>query len=283
MGNIDLDHLRSWIGKSRSDADLIAARHAGLMAATVDHPDVGRIRDGEPLPPLWHWIYFLEGLPARELGRDGHPARGGFLPPVPLANRMWAGGRVSFLAPVRIGSVVRKESSIQNVEHKTGRSGDLVFVTVLHELSSPQGELLIREEHDIVYKNAEAPAKAAGVAPPGTPAQFSRSWTPTTTTLFRYSALSFNGHRIHYDADYCREVEGYPNLVIHGPLTATLLAGFAEEASGRRLRDFNYRGLSPALLGDSITLHATVLESRVVLYATRDKDTVCMQAEATLA
>jgi len=283
MGNIDLEHLRSWIGKLRSDEDLIAARHAGLMAATVDYPDVGRIRDGEPLPPLWHWIYFLEGLPARELGRDGHPARGGFLPPVPLANRMWAGGRVSFVAPVRIGSTVRKESGILDVAHKTGRSGDLVFVTVLHELSSPQGELLIREEHDIVYKNAEAPAKAAGVAPPGTPAQFSRSWTPTTTTLFRYSALSFNGHRIHYDADYCREVEGYPNLVIHGPLTATLLAGFAEEASGRRLRDFNYRGLSPALLGDSITLHATVLESRVVLYATRDKDTVCMQAEATLA
>ena len=282
MGEIDLEHLRTWIGKSRADEDLISARHARLMAATVDYPGADRIRDGECLPPLWHWIYFLEGLPSRKLGRDGHPARGGFLPPVPLANRMWAGGRVSFLAPLPIGGIVCKESSILNVEHKTGRSGDLVFVTVLHELKSPQGELLIREEHDIVYKDAAPAAKSATVAPPATPAQFSRIWTPTTTTLFRYSALSFNGHRIHYDADYCREVEGYRNLVIHGPLTATLLASHAEEVSGRPLRDFDYRGLSPALLGDSITLHANVLERRIVLYATRDKDTVCMQAEATL-
>lgn len=282
MDEIDLEHLRTWIGKSRSDEDLISARHARLMAATVDYPAATRIRDGEALPPLWHWIYFLEGLPSRELGRDGHPARGGFLPPVPLANRMWAGGRVSFLAPLPIGSMVRKDSSILGVEHKTGRSGDLVFVTVLHELKSQQGDLLIREEHDIVYKNANPPGKSAAVAPSAMPAQFGRSWTPTTTTLFRYSALSFNGHRIHYDADYCRNVEGYPDLVIHGPLIATLLASHAEEVSGRRLRDFNYRGLSPALLGDSVALQANLLGDRVVLYATRDTDTVCMQAEAML-
>ncbi|KAF0166509.1 MAG: hypothetical protein FD157_457 [Rhodocyclaceae bacterium] len=282
MGKIDLNHLRTWIGKSRSDEDLISARHARLMAATVDYPAAGRICDGEALPPLWHWIYFLDGLPSRELGRDGHPARGGFLPPVPLANRMWAGGRLSFLAPVRIGSIARKESSILNVEHKSGRSGDLVFVTVLHELKSPQGDLLIREEHDIVYKDANAPGKSAAVAPPAMPAQFSRTYAPTTTTLFRYSALTFNGHRIHYDADYCRDVEAYPNLVIHGPLNATMLASHAEEVSGRRLRDFNYRGLSPALLGDSITLHANLLGDSVVLYATRNTDTVCMQAEAML-
>ncbi|MCX7157498.1 MAG: MaoC family dehydratase N-terminal domain-containing protein [Rhodocyclales bacterium] len=281
MGNIDLEHLRTWIGKSRCDEDLISARHARLMAAAVDYPAAERICDGEVLPPLWHWIYFLEGLPSHELGRDGHPARGGFLPPVPLANRMWAGGRMSFTAPVRIGSIVRKESSILNVAHKTGRSGDLVFVTVLHELKSPQGDLLICEEHDIVYKNASASAKSAAAPPLATPSEFSRTWTPTTTTLFRYSALTFNGHRIHYDADYCREVEGYPNLVIHGPLNATLLASHAEEVSGRRLRDFRYRGMSPALLGDSITLHANVLGDRVVLYATH-KDAVCMEAEAML-
>lgn len=283
MGNIDLEHLRTWIGKSCSDEDLIAARHARLMAATVDYPDAARIRDGECLPPLWHWIYFLEGLPARELGRDGHPARGGFLPPVPLANRMWAGGRLSFLAPVRIGSTVRKESSIRDVAHKTGRSGDLVFVTVLHELKSAQGELLIREEHDIVYKETNAAGKPPAAPPPATPAQFGRTWTPTTTTLFRYSALTFNGHRIHYDADYCREAEAYPNLVIHGPLNATLLAGVAEEVSGRRLRDFRYRGLAPALLGDSVTLQANVRGELVALHATLGNGTVCMQAEATLS
>ncbi len=282
MGNIDLKHLRTWIGKSRSDEDLISARHARLMAATVDYPAAGRIGDGECLPPLWHWIYFLEGLPSRELGRDGHPARGGFLPPVPLANRMWAGGRLSFVAPVRIGSLVRKESSILDVEHKAGRSGDLVFVTVLHELKSPQGELLIREEHDIVYKDANAPGKSVAAPVPAMSAQFTRTYAPTTTTLFRYSALTFNGHRIHYDADYCREVEAYPNLVIHGPLNATMLASFAEEASGRRLRGFRYRGLSPALLGDSITLHANVLGESVALQATLGSGTVCMQAEATV-
>jgi 3-methylfumaryl-CoA hydratase len=280
MSEIDLDHLRTWIGKSRSDNDLISARQARLMAATVDYIGAERIRDGEPLPPLWHWTYFLEGLPAGELGRDGHPARGGFLPPVPLANRMWAGGRVSFLAPLRIGSTVRKDSSIHKVDHKRGRSGDLVFVTVLHELKSSQGELLVREEQDLVFKDATPPGRSGGVPAAAPPAKFTKTYTPTSTTLFRYSALTFNGHRIHYDADYCREVEGYRNLVIHGPLNATMLAGFAEEASGERLREFSYRGLAPALLGVSITLRADPGDGRAALNATLDDNTICMQAEA---
>ena len=213
---------------------------------------------GTALPPLWHWIYFLEGLPPGELGRDGHPARGGFLPPVPLPNRMWAGGRVAFLAPVPIGARVRKVSRILKVDHKVGRSGDLVFVTVLHEVGTLSGDVLVREEHDIVYKSASRPSRPAATTDAPAPAPFEKRVTPTSTTLFRYSALTFNGHRIHYDQDYCREVEGYANLVIHGPLVATLLAGFAEEASGHRLREFNYRGVSPALLGETITLGAAI-------------------------
>ena len=157
MSDIDLDHLRTWVGKSHADEDVISSRHARLMAATVDYPDPERIRNGGRLPPLWHWIYFLEGLPSAELGRDGHPARGGFLPPVPLPNRMWAGGRVSFVQPLLIGSTVRKESSILSVDHKRGRSGDLVFVTVLHQVKSLAGELLIREEHDIVTRAPHPP------------------------------------------------------------------------------------------------------------------------------
>jgi 3-methylfumaryl-CoA hydratase len=250
------------------------------MAATVDYFAPERLSSEGNLPPLWHWIYFLEGLPPGELGGDGHPARGGFLPPVPLRNRMWAGGRVSFLAPVPMGAHVRKTSRILTVDHKQGRSGDLVFVTVLHELWSLQNELFVREEHDIVYKDASAPAPAKPASGAASTGQFSRVYTPTSTTLFRYSALTFNGHRIHYDSDYCREVEGYTGLVIHGPLNATLLAGFAEEISARRLVEFNYRGVSPAFLGETLTLHADLQGDRVDLRVTLADGTLCMQADA---
>jgi 3-methylfumaryl-CoA hydratase len=282
MSDINIEHLRTWVGKSHSDDDLIAVRHARLMAATVDYPEPERIRDGGELPPLWHWTYFLDGQPEDCLGRDGHPARGGFLPPVPLSNRMWAGGRVSFPGVIRLGTEVHKESSILRVDHKLGRSGDLVFVTVQHEIKSPQGELLVREEHDIVYKDHTPSGSPASKPEPAAPGTHTRTVTPGSTTLFRYSALTFNGHRIHYDADYCREVEGYRNLVIHGPLIATLLAGYAEEVSKCRLKGFVYRALSPSLLGDSITLHATPYEQGVHLFATLGNGTVCMQAEAEL-
>jgi 3-methylfumaryl-CoA hydratase len=283
MGTIDLAYLRTWVGKVRVDEDVIAARHAGLMAATVDHPDPEAICDGQPLPPLWHWIYFLEGRPPAELGRDGHPARGGFLPPVPLANRMWAGGRVVFLAPVPIGARVRKTSRILAVDHKAGRSGDLVFVTVVHELSMMSGEPLLREEHDIVYKEASPPPAEDDRPAPFPEGTCVRPFVPTSTMLFRYSALTFNGHRIHYDQDYCRAVEGYDNLVVHGPLTATMLAALAIEASGRALGEFRYRGLRPALLGDSLNLSASVEGDRAALAARLGNGAMCMQAEAVLA
>jgi len=280
MGAIDLDHLRGWIGRSRLDTDLIDLRQAQLLAATIDFPAPERIANGEELPPLWHWIYFLEGVPESGLGPDGHPQRGGFLPPVPLPNRLWAGGRVAFLAPLRIGSVARKESTILKVDHKTGRSGDLVFVTVGHQLRSPHGELLVREEHDIVYRNGAAPGRPAQISAPA--GAFSRVLTPSATMLFRYSALTFNGHRIHYDADYCRQHEDYANCVIHGPLLATLLAGHAEQASGRRLADFDYRARATALLGEALGLQADVRGERVAAHATHADSGVCMQAEAQL-
>lgn len=283
MSLIDLKYLRTWVGTARIDEDLISRRHACLMAAAINYSAADKISDGEILPPLWHWIYFLEGVPARELGYDGHPARGGFMPPVPLSNRMWAGGRVSFVTPVRIGSMVRKESSILTVDHKQGRSGDLVFVTVHHELKSLQGETLIREEQDIVYKNSTASGKNDTLSTIVPVAHCTTSYTPDSTLLFRYSALTFNGHRIHYDVDYCREQEGYQNLVIHGPLNATMLAGYAQDLCGAELRDFSYRGLSPALLGDTITLHATIQDKRITLFALLANGTVCMQAEALVA
>jgi 3-methylfumaryl-CoA hydratase len=279
LSAVDLAHLRQWIGRTRVDRDVLSTRHARLMAATLGLPQQGCVA-GAPLPPLWHWLYFLEGLPPEELGPNGHPAQGGFLPPVPLPNRMWAGGALDFHAPLPLDAEVERRSTVVSVEHKQGRSGELVFVTVLHELLHA-GEKALTERHDIVYKEAAAPAARAGSA--GTPAaEHSRAFLPDSTTLFRYSALTFNGHRIHYDADYCRQVEGYPGLVVHGPLVATVLAGFAQEIAGSPLRRFRYRGLQPALLGRALTLNAARAGDGLDLWASLPDGAVSMRAEAAL-
>lgn len=278
-GGIDLAFLRTWIGKETVSEDVLSVRHARLMAATLGWPQADFVA-GKPLPPLWHWLYFLEGLPASELGRDGHPARGGFLPPVPLSNRMWAGGRLVFHAPVALGARVHKRSAVTSVEHKRGRSGDLVFVTVRHEILDA-GQVAITEDHDIVYKpptppGATRPAAAAMPAP-----SCSEPFEPTSTMLFRYSALTFNGHRIHYDQDYCRNVEGYANLVVHGPLQATVLAGLASRLGPRPLRHFRYRGVLPNLLGIALTANAAPSGEGLTLWTAQSDGAVSMQAEAS--
>jgi 3-methylfumaryl-CoA hydratase len=277
VSNGDLAHLRQWIGKTKSDTDIASARHARLMAATLGLAQE-KLDAGSRLPPLWHWLYHLEGRPPGELGRDGHPARGDFLPPVPLANRMWAGGRISFLRPLRLGAALEKRSIVTAIEHKVGRSGDLVFVTVLHELFHSD-EPVLTEEHDIVYRNPSErrPSRDNG-APPE--AEFKKAFNPDSTMLFRYSALTFNGHRIHYDIDYCRDIEGYDNLVVHGPLCATLLAGFAEEVTGRLLRGFTYRGLCPAILGPPLILNASVRQDDVDVWTTLPDGGISMRATA---
>jgi 3-methylfumaryl-CoA hydratase len=279
---IDLAHLRQWVGRSVVDQDVISLRHAQLMAATVGI-DAQALALGAALPPLWHWLYFLEGKPAAQLGADGHPARGGFLPPVPLANRMWAGGRVSFMHPIALGARAEKRSTVLAVDHKQGRSGDLVFVTVGHELLVG-GQVCLAEQHDIVYK---APSPAAPVATAPEPAQVSthqHHFVPDATMLFRYSALTFNGHRIHYDLDYCRQQEGYDNLVIHGPLNATMMAAFAQQLvgdpSGKPMLTFTYKGLRPAILGQTLTVHATVSGGAVQLGVALANGALAMQASA---
>jgi 3-methylfumaryl-CoA hydratase len=308
VNTIDLDHLRRWVGREQRDADIAALRHARLMAATVDRPGPP-LADGDALPPLWHWIYFLDARPPGELGRDGHPARGGFLPPVPLPNRMWAGGTVDFDAPIPLGAAIEKRSTVAAVEHKRGRSGELVFVTVLHEVHAA-GRRALRETHDIVYREASAAqasrtgalaqaaradraggahavdiADGAGAGGDAAPV-LHHAWTPDATQLFRYSALTFNGHRIHYDADYCRQVEGYADLVVHGPLIAIQLAALAGQALGVPLARFRYRALRPVLRGATLTLtaHAAghdaggalVVELRALL----PDGAVAMQAQA---
>lgn len=277
-GAIDLDFLRTWIGKEAISEDVLSSRHARLMAATLGLPQEALV-DGAALPPLWHWLYFLEGLPASELGRDGHPARGGFLPPVPLSNRMWAGGRLEFHAPVVLGASVRKRSALTSIEHKRGRSGDLVFVTVRHEILDGD-RIAITEDHDIVYKQPTPPGATPSAAATSPQPSHSEPFEATSTMLFRYSALTFNGHRIHYDQDYCRNVEGYANLVVHGPLQATLLAGLASRLGPKPLRHFGYRGMRPSLLGTPLTINAAPTDEGLTLWTAQSDGTVSMQAEA---
>ena len=276
---VDLDFLRTWIGRETISEDTLAVRHARLMAATLGLPQADLVA-GAPLPPLWHWLYFLEGLPPSELGRDGHPARGGFLPPVPLANRMWAGGELTFHAPLALGSTVRKRSAVKSVEHKRGRSGDLVFVTVRHEVLDG-GAVAVTEDHDIVYKPPTPPSSARTAAPAMPVPTHSEPFEATSTMLFRYSALTFNGHRIHYDVDYCREVEGYANLIVHGPMQATVLAGLAARLGCKPLRRFRYRGVQPNLLGTPLRVNAAAHgEEGLVLWTALPDGAVSMQAEA---
>ncbi|RYY75790.1 MAG: acyl-CoA dehydrogenase, partial [Comamonadaceae bacterium] len=200
---------------------------------------------GAELPPLWHWLYFLPRHRQSELGADGHAKLGGFLPPVPLPRRMWAGGRLEWHAPLRVGEAVRRVSRISGVTHKAGRTGDLVFVLVKHEVHNAQG-LALTEEHDIVYR---APARPGDPVPPPQVAaqgEWSREIVPDPVLLFRYSALTFNGHRIHYDRSYVTEVEGYPGLVVHGPLIATLLADLARrQRPDATLRRFAFKAVRP--------------------------------------
>ena len=242
-----LAQLRAWEGRSETLHDEVTAAPVRNLSATLDRDDP-LPQAGTPLPPLWHWLYFLPSARQSELGPDGHPRRGGFLPPVPLPRRMWAGGRLQWHAPLRGGDAIQRSSRIVSVTHKAGRSGDLVFVLVRHEISNAQG-VAITEEHDIVYRAA---AKPGDPVPPPQPAPAPRdaAWTreivPDDVLLFRYSALTFNGHRIHYDRKYVTEVEGYPGLVVHGPLIATLLVDLARrQRPDAQLRSFSFKAVRP--------------------------------------
>ena len=276
---LDPDILRQWIGNKEELVETLHLGPANLMEMTLDRAPVLAV--GDALPPLWHWLYFLRSAPLSALGRDGHPARGGFLPPVALPRRMWAGGRFGFERDVHIGAQIKKHSTIKDVALKTGRSGALCFVTVRHEISA-QGKLAFWEEHDIVYR--EDPSIGAQhnlTAPVGDDWQHSETVTPTEVMLFRYSALTFNGHRIHYDREYARSVEGHAGLVVHGPLIATLLMALAQRvAKGAAPRSFEFRAASPLFDAAPFTLHANRSGDVVELVATTPDGRLAMQATA---
>lgn len=250
----DLDHLRNWIGRRETRTDHAAAWPAIALTATLDREDAAPVT-GTPLPPGWHWLYFLEAKRASELGPDGHPKRGGFLPPVPLPRRMWAGGRIEFKHPVKVGDALVRDSEIIAVESKHGKSGALVFVTVRHTVTAA-GEIATVEEHDIVYREAARPGEAP---PPGKPAPGTATWrreiAPDPVLLFRFSALTFNGHRIHYDLDYCRHEEKYPGLVVHGPLQTILLLDLCRRHEKRPVTRLEYRALHPVFHTEKFTVN----------------------------
>ena len=271
-----LNHLQSWVGKVETLSDEISAAPVRGLSATLDRVDPVPVAGVTELPALWHWLYFLPQQRQSEIGPDGHARRGGFLPPVPLPRRMWAGGRLQWRAdnPLRVGEAVKRVSRIESVTHKAGRTGDLLFVLVKHEVHNDKG-LALTEEHDIVYRAAAiqtptlgtgvsslppegalaarggpSPLAADPVPPPGSAEQgaaWQREIVPDDVLLFRYSALTFNGHRIHYDRRYVTEIEGYPGLIVHGPLIATLLLDLVRRNAPQAfIKGFNFKALRPS-------------------------------------
>jgi 3-methylfumaryl-CoA hydratase len=221
--SIDIDHLREWIGRAERSIDIVTAAPVAALSATLDRDDPAP-RPGDRLPALWHWLYFLPARRQSELGLDGHVRPGGFLPPVTLPRRLYAGGRVEILHPLLVGDAIERMSRILDVSRKDGRTGPLVFVQVRHEIRS-RDRLALTEEHDIVYRDTARPDDPQ---PPPRRAPDDAAWTsevhPDDVLLFRYSALTFNAYRIHYDRRFATEAQGHPGLVVHAPLVATLLA-----------------------------------------------------------
>jgi 3-methylfumaryl-CoA hydratase len=279
------EEAMAWIGRTVAADDVIDPGRARAMHASLDLPGTPP-GPGEPLPPLWHWLYFWTTAPVSILGPDGLPARGGFLPPIDLPRRMWAGSRVSFPRPLPIGSAARKQSTIADVRMTQGRSGPLAFVTVRHEISSA-GDICIVDEHEIVYR---APPTSGAGPRPGEPAPrnttWQRDWRADPVLLFRYSALTFNGHRIHYDRSYATETEGYPGLVVHGPLLATLMVELVREHNPKaRITAFEFRAHQPVFDGSPFTVCGAPAEdgSRADLWIAQADGTVATAGRSEFA
>jgi 3-methylfumaryl-CoA hydratase len=287
-------NLQDWVGRTQTVDDTISPVQVRQMAALVN--DSGRLAKplDAALPAGWHWLYFNPLEVQARLGADGHPARGDFLPPVVLPRRMWAGSRLQWSRAFSVGSVVNKTSEILKVTEKAGRSGAMVFVTVAHNYADAQGPLL-REEHDIVYRDWPSPEEKAALAALGARARAAEHAFERTSTcpvavhadavaLFRYSAATFNGHRIHYDADYCRDVEGYPGLVVHGPLIATLLLGHIENTVAPRafVRAFEFRAVRPTFDLTGFHLHAEGGAENCNVWSTNNLGEVGLDGRVTL-
>ena len=283
-------NLQDWIGKRETRLDLATAAPYAALAATLDWPASGVAHPaaGTPLPKLWHWLYFLPFASQSDIGEDGHPRRGGFLPPVSLPRRMWAGSDFVFHTPLQIGDALTRTSTIVDIREKSGRTGSLIFVKVRHEITrNSEADVALTEHHNIVYRAAPAPDD---VPPPAVAAPATSAWTrqivPNDVLLFRYSALTFNGHRIHYDRQYVTQVEGYPGLVVHGPLIATLLMDLLHrEWPAAKVQRFEFKAVRPTFDTHPFSVHGQpAADGKTVhLWACDHEGWLTMDATAALA
>ncbi|MBB5049714.1 3-methylfumaryl-CoA hydratase [Rhodopseudomonas rhenobacensis] len=277
---LDLDHLKQWIGRSERASDVVTAQLTKGLRATL-FLDIGTPAIGDAAPFTVHWCLAQPVAAMAALGPDGHPARGGFLPPVPLPRRMWAGGELQFLDALRVGDEVTRSSSIADVTLKHGSSGPLCFVAVEHVISTARG-VAVRERQDIVYRDMASAAPAAKPAAPPPAATHRVTHVADPVLLFRYSALTFNGHRIHYDRDYVTKVEGYPGLVFHGPLQAALLVNFSASLHGGAApQNFSYRGVQPLFDGGQFSVNANATETGLELWTANAAGAPTMKASAS--
>ena len=275
---VDIDHLRKWIGRTETAVDTVSARLvAGYLAVLNDHAPARE--EGAVAPLAIHWCLGPVIRPMSQLGLDGHPERGGLLPPVPLPNRMWAGGRIDLHKRFHVGDVVARQSTVRDVVLKSGRSGALCFVTVDHAFTGMQG-LILTERHDIVYRAARVPGAPAAMVPQAPVARWSYSVMADPVLLFRYSALTFNGHRIHYDRDHAIRSEGYAGLVVHGPLQATMMLEYAAQLRGAAPVRFDYRGISPLIDGATFSVNANETAEGLQLWTAAADGRLCMEAQA---
>lgn len=246
---MDSNNFQEWVNRTQTETDIVTLAPVQSLAAALD--SAAAYEAGSRLPALWHWLYFLPKALWSGIGSDGHPKRGGFLPPVALPRRMWAGSRLQWEdEPLLVGDAIERTSIIESVQNKTGQSGSLTFVKVRHEVRKANGALAITEWQDIVYRDAPPPNAAPAASPKPAPGneRWNQSIRPDPVLLFRFSALTFNSHRIHYDRPYAQNEEGYPGLVVHGPLLAVLMMQLANRhAPERRVRSFEFRGLSPVI------------------------------------
>ncbi len=278
LPDIDLALLQTWIGRQEIAHDVVSEDLARKYHATMDYGGEPPSR-GQPVPRLIHFCLAQPAAPAHLLGPDGHPRRGGFLPPVPLPRRMWAGGSFLFRGDLKVGQAVRRTSTIENVVLKEGRTGRLCFVTVKHIIEA-DGTEVVEERQDIVYRDLESPSGSPAPAPSAEIGEVTRPMRAEPPLLFRYSALTFNGHRIHYDRSYVTEVEGYPGLVTHGPLQAALLCDFAGELRGIPPTRFEFRGFSPLFDIDAFSLNASQAKDSLRLWTAKDGGPLCVSATA---
>ena len=278
----DLDHLRQWIGRSTQASDIVTAQLVKGLRATL-FMEIGDPKPGDAAPWTVHWCLAQPVFPMSELGPDGHPTRGGFLPPVPLPRRMWAGGELEFFDTLRVGDETTRTSRIADVTMKTGSSGVLCFVSVDHLVTTPRGTAL-RERQDIVYRDiSSAPAAApAKTAPPPPVAKHRETHMADPVLLFRYSALTFNGHRIHYDRDYVTKVEGYPGLIFHGPMQAAFIVELAAKLHGGAApKKFSYRGVQPLFEGSEFSVNANDTGTGMELWTANSDGQPTMKGTAT--